>query len=102
MFRRLKSNFDSGVERIKWFSSIFSDRLKIEFSVIKLLYHSTQMEQKRDDLMKKIGQRVYELKEQSDRQVMKDRIILETFSEIERINNEIESTKKKASEISST
>jgi len=102
MFRRLKSNFDSGVERIKWFSSIFSDRLKIELSVIKLLYHSTQMEQKRDDLMKKIGQRVYELKEQSDRQVMKDRIILETFSEIERINNEIESTKKKASEISST
>jgi hypothetical protein len=102
MFRRLKSNFDSGVEKIKWFSSLFSDRLKIEFSVVKLLHHSVQLEQKRNDLMRMIGQRVYELKEQSDRQVMKDRIILETFSEIERINSEIESTKKKASEISST
>jgi hypothetical protein len=102
MFKKLKDNFDAGIEKIKWFSSLFSDRLKIEFSVMKLLYQSTQMEKKRDELMKKIGQRVIELKEHSERQILKDRIIMDALSEIAKIDSEIESTKKKASEISST
>lgn len=102
MFKRLKDNFESGIEKIKWFSSLFSDRLKIEFSVMKLLYQSSQMEEKRDELMKKIGQRVLELKEHSDRQILKDRVIMDAMNEIAKINSEIESTKKKASEISST
>ena len=37
MWKRIKNNFDSGIERIKWFSSILSERMKIEFSVIKLV-----------------------------------------------------------------
>ena len=37
MWRRVKNSMDSGVEKIKWFSSVLSERLKIEFSVIKLL-----------------------------------------------------------------
>jgi hypothetical protein len=76
--------------------------MKIEFSVIKLLYQSEQMEKKREDLIKTIGQRVYELREHTDRNILKDRIIAEALSEIEKINTEIESTRKKASEISST
>ncbi|MEW6675662.1 MAG: hypothetical protein AB1348_06660 [Nitrospirota bacterium] len=100
MWKRLKDNFDSGIEKIKWFSSLLSDRLKIEYSVMKLLYQSEQMERKKDELMKTIGQRVYELKGYSDRYILKDRIIMEAFSEIEKINSEIDATKKKVSEIS--
>ncbi len=100
MFRKLKNNFDNGIEKIKWFSSLFSDRLKIEISVMKLLFQSEQMEKKRDELMKTIGRRVYELKEHTDRLILKDRVIMDTFSEIEKISNDIEATKKKASEIS--
>lgn len=100
MWKRLRNNFDSGIEKIKWFSSLLSDRLKIEYSVMKLLYQSEQMERKKDELMKTIGQRVYELKGYSDRYILKDRIIMEAFSEIEKINSEIDATKKKASEIS--
>ncbi|MBI5187770.1 MAG: hypothetical protein HZA07_01670 [Nitrospirae bacterium] len=100
MWKRLRNNFDSGIEKIKWFSSLLSDRLKIEYSVMKLLYQSEQMERKKDELMKTIGQRVYELRGYSDRYILKDRIIMEAFSEIEKINSEIDATKKKASEIS--
>jgi hypothetical protein len=100
MLKRLKKNFDRGVEKIRWFSSVLSERIKIEFLVIKLLFQSDKMEKKRDDLLNKIGQRVYEMKDNSDRQVLKDRVIAEALSEIEIINNEIETTKKKAAEIS--
>lgn len=37
MWRRVKNNMDSGIEKIKWFSTVLSERMKIEFSVIKLL-----------------------------------------------------------------
>ncbi|OGW40618.1 MAG: hypothetical protein A2Y97_05190 [Nitrospirae bacterium RBG_13_39_12] len=100
MLKRLKNNFDTGIEKIKWFSSLISERVKVEYSVMKLFYHSENMSKKRDELIKIIGQRVYDLKGHSDRQVLKDNVILEALKEIETINNEIDLTRKKASEIS--
>lgn len=100
MLKRLKRNFDSGIEKIKWFSSVLSERLKIELLVIKLLFQSEKMEKKRDALLKKIGERVCELRGSSDRDILKDRFIAEALNEIEHINTELDSTKKKASEIS--
>jgi ArsR family metal-binding transcriptional regulator len=100
MLKRLKENFDRGIEKIKWISTVLSERIKIELLVMKLLFQSEKMEKKRDELLKKIGQRVYELKGDSDRNVLKDRSITEALNEIEQINSEIDSTKKKASEIS--
>jgi seryl-tRNA synthetase len=102
MWQRIKKNFDRGIRKIKWFSSLLSERFKIEISVFKLLHQSEQLEEKRDELMKTIGKRVYELKENPDRSILKDSVIMEAIIEIEKINSEIESTKKKASEISST
>ena len=102
MLKRLKENFDSGIEKIKWFSTVLSERIKIELLVMKLLFQSEKMEKKRDELLKKIGQRVYELKGDTDRNVLKDRFITEALNEIEQINRKIDSTKKKASEISSS
>ena len=102
MLKRLKENYDRGIEKIKWFSTVLSERIKIELLVMKLLFQSEKKEKKRDELLKKIGQRVYELKGDSDRNVLKDRFITEALNEIEQINSEIDSTKKKASEISSS
>ncbi|NWF75733.1 MAG: hypothetical protein HXY53_04010 [Nitrospirae bacterium] len=100
MWQRLKNNFDNGIKKLKWFSSALSERLKIEISVMKLLHQSEQLAEKKDELMKVIGRRVFELRQQSERSIINDRIISEALIEIERINSEIEATKKKASEIS--
>lgn len=100
MWQRLKNNFDNGIKKLKWFSSALSDRLKIEISVMKLLHQSEQLAEKKDELMKVIGRRVFELRQQSERSIINDRIISEALIEIERINSEMEATKKKASEIS--
>jgi len=100
MLKRLKNNFDGGVEKLKWFSSMFSDRVKVELSVFKLLYRSEEMETEKDALLKTIGQRVNEMKAGPDRNILKDSVIANAMQEIDRLNREIDSTKKKASEIS--
>jgi hypothetical protein len=101
MWKKLNENFDRGIEKIKWFSMLLSDRIKIEYSVMKLLYQSEQMKKKKEELLKTIGERIYELKGHPDRYVLKDRVIADALDELDKINTEIESTKKKASEISS-
>jgi hypothetical protein len=100
MIKRIKDSFDNGVEKIKWFSALVSDRIKVEFSVMKLLYHTDQLEKRREDLMKSIGRRVLELKDNPDRQILKDTIIADAITEIDQITSEIEQTRKRASDIS--
>jgi hypothetical protein len=100
MIKRIKDSFDSGVEKIKWFSALVSDRAKVELSVMKLLYQSDQLEKRREDLMRSLGRRVLELKDYPDRQILKDTIIADAITEIEQITSEIEQTRKRASEIS--
>ncbi len=100
MLKRIKENFENGIEKIRWFSSLLSERLKIEISVMRLLYESEQMEKKKDDLLKKIGGRVQKLKEQGETHILKDSAVVDALNEIDKISEEIESTVKKASEIS--
>ena len=100
MLKRIKENFESGVRKVEWFSSLLSERLKIEISLIRLLYQSEQMGKKRDDLLKDVGKRVCELKEHAETQILRDRVIAEALEEIGKIDAEMESVRKKASEIS--
>ena len=100
MWKRIKNNFDSGIGRIKWFSSILSERMKIEFSVIKLINDRDKKEKERAEKLKLIGERVFEVKEQQDKNVLKDNVIAGSISEIEKLDSEIEDINKKVSEIS--
>ncbi|PIV41607.1 MAG: hypothetical protein COZ31_04100 [Nitrospirae bacterium CG_4_10_14_3_um_filter_44_29] len=100
MWKRVKNNFDSGIARIKWFSSILSERMKIEFSVIKLVSDRDKKEKERAEKLRLIGERVFEVKEQQDKNVLKDNVIAGSISEIEKLDSEIEDINKKVSEIS--
>lgn len=100
MWRRVKNNFDSGIEKIKWFSSLLSERLKIEFSIIKLLQDRVKKEKDKAEKMRLIGERVFELRNHSEKNVFKDKVIIESISELEKLDAEIEDIKKKASEMS--
>lgn len=100
MLRRLKNNFEAGIGKIKWFSSLLSERLKIEISIMKLLQQSEKMEKKREEKLKLIGQRVFELRNHTEKYILRDRTIMEAMRELERLDAEIEEIMKKASEIS--
>jgi hypothetical protein len=99
MWKRVKNNLDSGMEKVKWFSSLLNERMKIEISLFKLLYQSAEMEKRRAVLMKTVGGRVFELRNGPERQVLRDPVILDALKALEELNAEIEDVRKKASEI---
>ena len=50
--------------------------------------------------MRLIGERVFELREQHEKNVLKDKVIADSINEIEKLDSEIEDINKKVSEIS--
>ncbi len=99
MWKRIKDNFDSGVDKVRWFSSLLNERVKVELSLFNLLYQSSEMQKKRAALAKTVGERVYELKNSSERHILRDPVIIEALTAIERLDAEIEDMRKKAAEI---
>lgn len=100
MLKGLSDNFNKGIDRIKWFSTLLSERLRIEVAVIKLLFQSDKMEKRMEELFKIIGQRVVELKGQPEKNVLKDETILHAISQADSLRQQIDELKQKASEIS--
>jgi seryl-tRNA synthetase len=101
MFKRLRENFKEGLYRLKWVAIVLAERLKIEIAVIRLLYQSDEMEKSREELLKSIGLRVYELKDNPEKNIMLDRNVLAALDEIKKIEKNIDELKKKVSEMSS-
>ncbi len=101
MLQRLRENFNKGLYRLRWFATVLSERLKVEIAVIELLYQSDEMEKRKEELLKSIGQRVYELKGNPDKNIIKDRMVLNALEEIDKIEKNIDELKLKVSEISS-
>lgn len=99
MWKRVKDNLDSGVEKVKWFSSLFNERIKVEISLFKLLFQVSEMEKRRTELMRTIGERTFELRQVPEKQLMRDPVIQEAIADIEKLNAALEDVKKKVSEI---
>jgi len=100
MIKRVLENFGRGIGRIRRFAAIFAERLKIEIAVIKLLYRSDEMTKRKEELLRDIGQRVYDMKSHPDKMFLSDRIVVETIAQIEKIERDVEDLKRKVSEMS--
>jgi hypothetical protein len=97
----MRENFKQGLYTLKWFATVLSERLKIEIAVIELLYQSDEIEKRRRELLKAIGERVYDLKGHPDKNILRDRAVLGAIEEIDKLEKEIEGLKQKVSEINS-
>ncbi len=100
MFRNVYENFGKGLEKIKWFATLFSERVHMEIAVFKLLYQSDEMAKKRDELIKTIGERAVEMKGQGEKNIFRDSVVAGAMEEIEKIDRNIDELKQKAGEIS--
>jgi ArsR family metal-binding transcriptional regulator len=100
MIKKLIENFKKGIEKFRWFAALFSERIKIEIAVFRLLYQHDEMSKKKDEILIKIGQRVVELRDNTERNIFKDRLIAESLIEIEGLDKSINELKQKAGEIS--
>lgn len=100
MWVRIKNSLSSGIKRVKFLSSIIAERLKIEMSVIRLLDEQNDKQKGISEKMRIIGQRVLELKDSSEKNVFKDKTVIEAIAEIEKLNTDIEDIKNKVSSVS--
>lgn len=100
MLKKVYENFRRGVEKIKWFATLFAERMNIEIAIFKLLYQSYEMRRKRQELLVTIGERVIELKAHGDKIVFLDSVVAGALVEIEKLDSNIAELRHKASEIS--
>ena len=100
MLKNIYENLKNGIGKIKWFATLFSERINIEIAIFKLLHQSDEMTKKREVLLKKIGERVVELKGHSEKSIFRDSDIAGALEEIEKLDKNINDLKGKASEIS--
>lgn len=99
MIIKVKESFEAGMERLRWLASVLSERIKVEMAVVKLLWTSSDLEKKREELVRRIGERMFELRGAGDVDVFSDRKISQTLKELEGLDAELQKMKKKVSEI---
>ncbi|MFA5354942.1 MAG: hypothetical protein WC291_11990 [Thermodesulfovibrionales bacterium] len=99
MLGRLRRDLENAVGKIKWFSSLLAERVRIEIMVFRLLYRSEELRKKRDELLRTIGQEVYEMKGK-ERDVYSHKPVADAVRELDALEPEMEATLRKASEIS--
>jgi hypothetical protein len=99
MWKRVKGNLDSGVEKVKWFSSLLNERVKVEISLFRLLHQSDEMEKQKNALLKTIGERVFELRNDSEQHVLRDPVIQDAVKALGKLDADLEDVRKRASEI---
>jgi seryl-tRNA synthetase len=101
MLKSAVDSFRQGIGRIKWFSSVVSARLKIEIAIIKLLHRSDTVQKQREELIRAIGERVFELGTNQDRNVYRDRTVHDALNKIRDLEKEIEELNRRMQDVSS-
>ena len=96
MIERIKKNLEDGVDKVKWYSSILSERLKVESAVIRLMRDSTDLQKKRSRLLEDIGSRVFELRRSPELNLVEDRTLAGIIKEVEALDEEIETLRSRA------
>ena len=100
MIDRIRKSLDKGLDQVKWFATFLAERTKAETEIAKLLFESTKIEGKIEDLYRDVGKRVMELKEKGDKAVWKDFVILQALDEIKHLKEAAEEYRNQANDLS--
>ncbi len=99
MIDKVKKNLTTGITRVKWMANFVAERTKAGTSSAKLLYESSKLENKIDDLYRQIGKRIMELKEKNEKEgkdVFRDYIIEQALDEIKKLEETADNYRSKA------
>lgn len=97
--KKIIDDFRQGLERLRWFATVFAERLKIEIAIFRLLYESDRITKTREELLRKIGERVMQLKDRQDKNILKDSLVIEAVAEISKLEKTIDDLKSRVAEI---
>ncbi|MBI4849477.1 MAG: hypothetical protein HY808_13030 [Nitrospirae bacterium] len=99
MIDRIRRNLNKGLDQVKWVATFLAERTKAETEIAKLLFESTKIEGKIDDLYRDIGKRVTELKEKGEKSIWKDFIIQQALDEVKHLKEAAEDYKNQANNL---
>ena len=100
MIDRVKNNLATGLTRVKWIATFLAERTRAGTSVAKLLYESSKLEERINDLSMEIGRRVMELKDKGgDKDVYSDFIVQQAMDEIKNLKENVDDYKNQAQHI---
>ncbi len=100
MIDRIRNNLNKGLDQVKWFATFLSERTKAETEIAKLLFESTKIEGKIEDLYRDIGRRVLEIKEKGEKAIWKDFVIQQALDEIKHLKEAAEEYRNQANDLS--
>jgi hypothetical protein len=101
MWDKIRRDFDKGFERITWLSSVLSERLKVELSLIRFLGKIRSLEDRKAEIFKDIGMKVFQMSANSEIDVFNHPDVRDGIKEIEDIDAGISGIKKEAEELGS-
>ena len=64
MIEKLRRNFESGIEKLKWFSGLLNERLEVEIAYFKFAARAEKLRREKDEFARMIGERVFEARHQ--------------------------------------
>ncbi|MCD5411397.1 hypothetical protein M1N00_02390 [Thermodesulfovibrionales bacterium] len=102
MSSEIKRNFNEVIKKIKWFFVLLSERVRIEIAVFGLRYKPEELKKQKDELFRRIGERVYEMRDKDGRDIYASKEIIDAFEKLGSLETEIKETREKASEVSKT
>ncbi len=100
MWIKIKQNFRYGIDKLKWFAALLSERLRIEISLFRIFGRIEKLERRQAEIMNSIGEYIYEIRLQPIIDVYNQKEVRDYIKEIEEIESEIEKIKGEAREIS--
>ncbi|MBI5740327.1 MAG: hypothetical protein HZA16_06340 [Nitrospirae bacterium] len=100
MIDRIRRSLNKGLDQVRWVGTFLAERTKAETEIARLLFESTKIEGKIEDLHRDIGKRVAELNEKGEKSVMKDFIIRKALDDIKHLREASDDFKNQARELS--
>lgn len=98
MIDTIKKDLLNGLKTFKFWAQTLSDRLKIEINIIKLLSEMRALEEKKNKLLIELGNLIYK-SGKSTVSLSDDERILSLLREIKEVEYNVDSIKKKISDI---
>lgn len=96
MIDRIRRSLNKGLDQVRWVATFLAERTKSETEIAKLLFESSRIEGKIDDLYTDIGRRIVELKEKGEKSVWKDFVVQKALDDIKHLRETSEEFKNQA------
>jgi len=100
MIDRIRNSLNKGLDQVKWFATFLAERTKAETDIARLLFESTRIDGKIEDLYRDIGKRVMEIREKGEKAIWKDFIIQQALDEIKQLKETADEFRAQAKNLS--